>query len=284
MTPGARVRRGAVAALLVAVGLATSGCGSDHPANVAAGAAAHHPSAAVVAGPSPSDDVPTGDTGTAAPDPTQESRAGATGPARVDPAINVVAKAGVASVPVYASTSDAEPWTTLANPLPSGAPLVFLVQGAVHGWVRVLVPVRPNQAQGWVRASDVTLNRVDYRIVVSVGRHTLTVYKAGKVFMTERAGIGTSTTPTPGGVYYVKELIKPTDPRGAYGPFAYGLSGYSNVLNEFAGGDGEIGIHGTDDPTTLGRSVSHGCIRISNTAITKLAGMLPLGAPVQIVR
>ena len=170
----------------------------------------------------------------------------------------------------------------MRSPLPSGSPLVFFVQERENDRFRVLLPVRPNGSQGWVRASDVTLFQHDYRITVSTGRHELRVYRAGKVVMRVPVGLGTSTTPTPGGVFYVKELIRPNDPKGAYGPYAYGLSGYSDVLDEFLGGDGVIGIHGTDDPASVGRSVSHGCIRLRNEAITRLAGMLPLGVPVQI--
>jgi lipoprotein-anchoring transpeptidase ErfK/SrfK len=55
------------------------------------------------------------------------------------------------------------------------------------------------------------------------------------------------------------------------------------VLNEFGGGDGQIGIHGTNDPSSVGKDVSHGCIRMRNSAITTLAKMLPLGVPVQMV-
>lgn len=62
----------------------------------------------------------------------------------------------------------------------------------------------------------------------------------------------------------------------------YGLSGFSNVLTEFNGGDGVIGIHGTNDPSSIGRDVSHGCIRMSNTGITTLAATLPLGTPVEV--
>jgi lipoprotein-anchoring transpeptidase ErfK/SrfK len=287
MVPGSPRGRSAFAAALLAAGLLAGGCSAGNPANVAAAPASQNPPGSVAGATEPVPDGGAGPAaaGTAAARPPAGNRAGTGGPTRLDPAVNVVAHAVAPSVPVFATIGDAHPWTTLANPLPSGAPLVFLVEGtAKGGWLRVLVPVRPNQAQGWVRASDVRLNRVDYRIVVSVGRHTLTLYRAGKVVMAEKAGIGTATTPTPGGVYYIKELIRPTDPKGAYGPFAYGLSGYSNVLNEFAGGDGEIGIHGTNDQGSLGRSVSHGCIRISNAAITRLADLLPLGVPVQIVR
>jgi lipoprotein-anchoring transpeptidase ErfK/SrfK len=148
----------------------------------------------------------------------------------------------------------------------------------------VLLPVRPNGSQGWVRAADVTMLETDYRLTVSTGRHELTVYRAGRAVLRVPAGLGTGTTPTPGGVFYVKELLKPRDPKGAYGPYAYGLSGHSEVLDEFLGGDGEIGIHGTNDPGSVGRSVSHGCIRLRNADITKLTTMLPLGTPVQITR
>jgi hypothetical protein len=73
-----------------------------------------------------------------------------------------------------------------------------------------------------------------------------------------RVPVGRGTGTTPGGVFYLKELLRPRDPKGAYGPFAYGLSGYSEVLDEFLGGDGQIGIHDTNDPGSVGRSVSHG--------------------------
>ena len=74
------------------------------------------------------------------------------------------------------------------------------------------------------------------------------------------------------------------DPAGPYGPFAFGLSAHSNVYARFGfGGDGRIGLHGTNDPSGLGHDVSHGCIRMSNPGIVKLVNVLPLGVPVNIV-
>jgi lipoprotein-anchoring transpeptidase ErfK/SrfK len=72
------------------------------------------------------------------------------------------------------------------------------------------------------------------------------------------------------------------DRAGAYGPYAFGLSAHSNVLYSFGGGPGQIGLHGTNNPASLGTNASHGCIRISNAGITKLARLLPLGTPVTI--
>jgi lipoprotein-anchoring transpeptidase ErfK/SrfK len=91
-------------------------------------------------------------------------------------------------------------------------------------------------------------------------------------------------TPTPVGLYYITELLKQPDPTGPYGPYAFGLSAHSDVLHEFAGRDGILGLHGTDFPQGIGTNVSHGCIRMSNHAITKLAHVLPVGTPVRITR
>lgn len=272
----------AVAAVLAA-GLITSGCTSDprlEPAGHRSGGTAAPGGATSAQAPHPSPArstlAPWAKQGMAKEDPL-------VAPARVGE-VSEVAQAIVPAVPVYRTVDDDTPLMTLVNPLPSKAPRVFLVQERRPGRLRVLLPVRPNQSQGWIRESDVKLSQHDYRMVVSVGRHALTVYRGSSVVMQESVGLGTGSTPTPGGVYYTKELLRPPNPTGAYGPYAYGLSGYSPVLNEFLGGDGTLGIHGTNDPSGIGKNVSHGCIRVRNAAITRLAGMLPLGVPVEIVR
>jgi lipoprotein-anchoring transpeptidase ErfK/SrfK len=197
---------------------------------------------------------------------------------------SLVAEALIAKVAVFAQPDDSQPAKrTLANPTESGAPLVFLVEQAMPGWFQVDLPVRPNGSTGWVRAAEVNVVPIDYRIKVELRRYRITVWRGDKVILSEPVGLGTQSTPTPGGKYYLKELLKPPNPNGPYGPYAYGLSGFSNVLTSFAGGDGVVGIHGTNDPSALGRSVSHGCIRMSNAGISTLAKMLPLGTPVEIV-
>jgi lipoprotein-anchoring transpeptidase ErfK/SrfK len=94
--------------------------------------------------------------------------------------------------------------------------------------------------------------------------------------------VGAADTPTPTGNYYLYVLLQSPDPGGPYGPYAYGLSSHSDALATFAGGDAEIGIHGNDDASALGQSVSHGCVRMDNAGITELAKQLPLGTPVDI--
>jgi len=204
-------------------------------------------------------------------------------------ALNVVATAIVPRVAVYDIAGQGDPAHTLDNPAPPyGTPLVFLVRDQQPDWLQVLLPVRPNGSTGWIRRTDVELASHDFRMLVDLGAHRLMVYQGDSIFATEPIAVGTQDTPTPGGLYYTKELLQPSDdsgrliPDGPYGPYAYGLSGYSDVLYNFAGGDGVIGIHGTNEPASLGHDVSHGCIRLSNEAITKLATTLPIGVPVEI--
>ena len=197
--------------------------------------------------------------------------------------VNLVATAAVPSVPVFANPGDPEPVQSLENPKkPNNTPVVFLVREQQQEWLHVFLPVRPNGSTGWIRESDVSLTTHDYRILIELGAHRLTVWDGEEVFAEEPIGVGTGATPTPGGLYYTTELLIPPPGNVAYGPYAYGLSGYSEVLFSFGGGDGQLGIHGTNDPSSIGRDASHGCIRLSNDAITRLATTLPIGVPVEI--
>ena len=195
---------------------------------------------------------------------------------------SLVAQAGGDLVQVYATAAEDQPTVALDSPNENGAPLVFLVEQSQGDWLQVLLPVRPNGSTGWIRAADVQVATDPYRIEIALAAHQLSVYERDQLIAEHPIGVGTASTPTPGGKYYIKELLEPPSPDGPYGPYAYGLSGFSNVLDEFNGGDGVIGIHGTNDPSTIGTDVSHGCIRLTNDAITELVGYLPLGTPVHI--
>jgi lipoprotein-anchoring transpeptidase ErfK/SrfK len=71
------------------------------------------------------------------------------------------------------------------------------------------------------------------------------------------------------------------DRSGPYGTFALGLSAHSDRLSEFAGSDAQVGIHGTNDPSSIGRAVSHGCVRVPDDVADVLA-QVPLGTPVLV--
>lgn len=162
--------------------------------------------------------------------------------------------------------------------------LVLLALAAGRSWVHVQLPVRPNGTTGWVRTRDVRLSQHRYAIDITLGGHELVLTEGSREVLRTDIGVGRTDRPTPGGDYYTKELLRPPDPNGIYGPYAYGLSGYSNVLTEFLGGEAIIGIHGTNEPGLVGTDVSSGCIRMPNETIIRLVEeiALPLGVPVVI--
>ena len=199
-----------------------------------------------------------------------------------------VAKDDVSTIGIYDSPTDAEPSRSLSNPNPfygPDFPRVFLVQEQTPDWLHVMLPMRPNGTTGWIKQADVDLQPpTDYRIVVELGAHRLTLYEKNDVVMQEPVGVGTSATPSTAGSFFTTELIKVLpDQQSAYGPYAFGLSAYSEVHYSFGGGDGQMGIHGTGDPSSVGQDVSNGCIRMTNDAITRLAETIPgRGVPVEI--
>jgi lipoprotein-anchoring transpeptidase ErfK/SrfK len=199
----------------------------------------------------------------------------------------VVARARGDVVVARSRPTDAAPvLVELANPTASGGALVFLVltpPGQVStGWLEVMLPVRPNGTAGWIRTSDVDLSLDPFRIEIDVSERRLDLYERNVLTRSTKIAVGAGATPTPHGEFYLAELLQPPDPNGVYGPYAFGLSGFSETLNRFAGGDGVVGIHGTNDPSSLGNEVSHGCIRVHNDVIVDLAATVPLGTPVSI--
>ena len=167
---------------------------------------------------------------------------------------------------------------------PDATPLVFLVSKQQVDWYEVYLPIRPNGATGWVPSSAVTIATTDFALEVYLASHELVVAQAGEELARFPIAVGASDMPTPGGVYFLRELLQPPDPNDVYGVYAYGLSGYSPVLDSFRGGDAVIGLHGTNDPASIGTNVSHGCLRMFNEDITRLVTefQLPLGTPVHI--
>jgi lipoprotein-anchoring transpeptidase ErfK/SrfK len=170
----------------------------------------------------------------------------------------------------------------LRNPDSIGTPRILLVQSQRRAWIRVYLPTRPNGGTGWIQRRSVRLLRNPYRIVIHVRRHRLDLWERRRLVLRARTVVGRPGTPTPLGLFYVVDLLRPPDPHGSYGPFTFDLSAHSAVLREFAGGDGHVAIHGTNEPWLLGQSVSHGCIRVRNGIIRRLARFLPLGTPVLI--
>ncbi len=164
-----------------------------------------------------------------------------------------------------------------------GSPTTFLVVDGEGQWLEVLLPIRPNGTTGWVRASDVSVSETGLQVLVDLEQRQLTVLEDDEVLLESAVAVGAPDAPTPTGLHYVTDLLVNATPDGAYGPYAFGLSAHSETYSEFGGGDGQIGMHGTDDPSSIGQAVSHGCIRLPNEVVSELSSLLPLGTPVQIV-
>jgi lipoprotein-anchoring transpeptidase ErfK/SrfK len=150
-----------------------------------------------------------------------------------------------------------------------------------QGWYEVLLPMRPNGRKGWVSSDQVSASLVTTAVVIRLAAHKLTLYDRGRESATYPVGVGSATNPTPTGSFFVTGVLK-GNPSSAYGSYALGTSAFSDTLTDWPGG-GVVGIHGTNDPSSVGRNVSHGCIRLRNADITQLASAISLGTPIFIL-
>jgi lipoprotein-anchoring transpeptidase ErfK/SrfK len=185
-----------------------------------------------------------------------------------------------------APSSDADVVGTFGMTNDQGARQVFLIEDRVSSlngrpWVLALLPVRPNGTQGYIPEANLELATTPYRLEVDRQARTLTLWDLCDRVRTYPVGIGTKQTPTPVGNFYLTSLLRPPTENSVYGSYAYGLSGYSRVITDWTWG-GLVGLHGTNDPSSVGGPVSRGCIRMRNEHIEHLVQILPLGTPITI--
>lgn len=108
-----------------------------------------------------------------------------------------------------------------------------------------------------------------YSIVINVSARKLSLYRNGQVYKSYPIAVGKPSTPTPRGNFTI--VNKAYNPGGPFGARWLGLSkrGY--------------GIHGTNNPSSIGKAVSNGCIRLHNPNVIELYNLVPVGTPVKIV-
>jgi hypothetical protein len=155
-------------------------------------------------------------------------------------------------------------------------------------WLRVRLPSRPNDAAAWINAHRVELEPTRWRLVVSRAARTISAYRGGDRLRRFRVVIGAPATPTPRGLFSIVDVWR-SKPGAFLGSYILPITAHSDVLQEFGGGDGRVGIHGRGGSSLLdplGSARSHGCIRLTNRAIEWLvrtvgAGRLP-GIPVRV--
>lgn len=158
------------------------------------------------------------------------------------------------------------PFVTFGRLNVNGVPTALGILGAV---------------KGYVRARDVWVGTVHTRIVVDLSDRRVTFFRKGREVVQATAPVGAPATPTPTGRYYVNQRLAPEDKSGPFGPGAIGISAFSNVLTGWAQG-GPIAIHGTNQPWSIGRAVSNGCLRLDNKLLKRLFAATPAGTPVII--
>ena len=169
----------------------------------------------------------------------------------------------------------------------NGITTVFGVVGKVVGrlcqptWYHVQLPIRPNGVTGYVRAADLWVTKVRTRIEVDVSARRLTFFRSGRPVVRATIAVGTPATPTPIGRFYVNQELIPTDASGPFGPGAIGISAFSNVLTGWTQG-GPVAIHGTNEPSLIGRAISNGCIRLQNTVLRRIFSATSTGTPVVV--
>jgi lipoprotein-anchoring transpeptidase ErfK/SrfK len=180
---------------------------------------------------------------------------------------------------------DARPIARLGLWTPEGTSnLVLVVADVVRDgsrWLRVRLPVLPNNTTGWVpRRVLGGLVPVDTRLVVDLERLRIELFRHGRRVFSAPVGVGTAQAPTPRGQFFIRDkLTKFESP--FYGPVAFGTSARSAALTDWPDG-GYIGIHGTNEPQLIPGRISHGCVRMRNEDITRLARLLPIGTPLTI--
>jgi len=186
-------------------------------------------------------------------------------------------------VEVYSNPEDAEPEMTLdATTILGTITVLAVVDGPEHGRVEVMLPVRPNGSTGWVSTDQVSFYTVDGEIHIDLSERSLTYVVDGVTVLETEVGIGSKHNRTPVGEFFVTDNVTVADPNSPWGPHALGLSARSDTITEFNGGDGIIGIHGTNNPGSIGGNISLGCVRLPNDKITALHEMVPIGTRVKV--
>jgi lipoprotein-anchoring transpeptidase ErfK/SrfK len=226
----------------------------------------------------PASDAPTPSTSPST-EPTVVPAAAAT--TRATPPDPVVARVVVGELAVYDTPGAPKPAHVLSATTEFRNPRVLLATQERDGWVQVMLPIRPNGSTGWVRASSVTLSTVPDVLDVDVAAHRLTWGRHGDVVLSVAAATGAPSSLTPLGTFFVTDVL-PEDPGGAYGAWLLALDGHSDAFTEFDGGDARIAIHGTNDPSSIGRAASFGCVRVDADTLARLAAAIAPGTPVVI--
>lgn len=145
----------------------------------------------------------------------------------------------------------------------------------------VPIPYAGRDRTGWLRLRGLDTSTTRVRVLADLSRHRLWVYRGDRVFLSARAATGAPVSPTPTGRYTVSDLVA-FPGGGSFGTFAFGLTGIQPNLPPGWTGGNQLAIHGTNDPSSIGRSASAGCLRVSEPVLDRLRRLLEVGTPVTV--
>ena len=149
-------------------------------------------------------------------------------------------------------------------------------------WGRVEIPYVWPRKHGWIALRDLVRRTTNVEVHVDLSEHRITVTRSGDVLFGMPAATGAAVSPTPPGEYFVTDRIAFSG--GSLGTFAFGISGIQPKLPPGWNGGNQLAVHGTSDPSSIGRSASAGCMRVSERSLDRLKPLLQLGTPVIVVR
>jgi len=163
-----------------------------------------------------------------------------------------------------------------------GFPIVAWVEdtSADGRWGLVELPYTWPRRQGWIRIAGLRRTTTKIRVDVDLSEHLVTVTRLGEVRFRAPAATGRPSSPTPVGRYFVTDRVAFSG--GAYGTYAFGISGIQPFLPPGWTGGNQLAIHGTNQPSTIGTSASAGCVRVSEDTLSRLKPLLAYGTPVII--
>jgi lipoprotein-anchoring transpeptidase ErfK/SrfK len=161
------------------------------------------------------------------------------------------------------------------------SPTILAVAARKPGWVLVRTTLA-KQHVGWLPSSAGVLFSEPRSIVIDLSRHSHSVFHRGKLTDVYKVAIGTAATPTPKGKFAVTDRLRTGNAASDYGCCILALNAHQPKIAQGWGGGDRVAIHATPHTWTLGKSVSHGCVRASNAALKQLMGHVRLGTPVTI--
>jgi lipoprotein-anchoring transpeptidase ErfK/SrfK len=151
-------------------------------------------------------------------------------------------------------------------------------------WVQVRALRNRTQVKVWIPAWATRRVSIRYRVKIDLSSRLTTVYRDGKVFRRFRVVVGTPSTPTPTGTWYVVDRLHLYN-SWSQGRWALATSAFSRVLREFDGGQGQIALHARGSlGAPVGTAASHGCVRFNDGDIAWMASHIPNGTSIQIQR